>query len=175
MRGWKDTVIAIPGVLDTSYGVNEYRVFGTFREPKVLGTAAEGVITGIAERAIRTSYSFESKEARAEVGGPTARFYSASVRFSVKKTRLFDVDPNLTDEDRPLIDRLFPQVRLSKIATSLIRNTRDNELDPVRGTFLSADSEVAARLLGSEVGFVKTLVQMSWYGRCRRGGAPSSR
>jgi outer membrane protein insertion porin family len=156
----EDTVTPL-GQVESSYGVNEYRVLATFREPKVAGTPAQALFTGIAERAIRTSYSFVTREVRAEVGGNVKEHYNASVRFSVKKADLFDVDPGV---QKPVIDRLFPQVRLSKIGLSLIRNTRQpNDLDPTSGTFLTADPEVAARLLGSEVGYVKGLMQLSWY------------
>jgi outer membrane protein assembly complex protein YaeT len=157
-------IVGQPGVFESSYGVNEYRFLGTFREPKVAGTQAEALFTAIAERAIRTSYGFITREVRAEVGGNVREHYNASVRFSVKKADLFD--EKLTEDQKPLIDRLFPQVRLSKIAASLIRNTRfPNDLDPENGTYLSVDPEVAARLLGSEVGFVKTSMQFSWYRR----------
>jgi outer membrane protein insertion porin family len=160
----RDTLSDV-GLLESSYGVNEYRVYGTFREPRLFGSIADVVVTGIAERAIRTSYSFVTREARAEVGGRLSVDYSGAVRFSIERTRLFDVDPNLSLEERPLIDRLFPQVRLSKIAGTLIRNTRDDDLDPSRGMFVSADGELAARGLGSEVGYVKTFLQGSWYRR----------
>lgn len=159
----RDTLVA-PDVYESSYGVQEYRVFGTFREPKVLGAPAEVLVTGIAERVIRTSYSFVSREGRAEIGGSLGNVYSAAFRYSVKKSELFDTD-NLTDEERPLIDRLFPRVRLSKLSGSLIRNTRRNELDPEQGSFLTIDAEIAARALGSEVGYAKTLVQLSRYWR----------
>jgi len=158
----KDTVVA-PGVVNSDYGINEYRVLGTFREPKVFGTPAQALFTAIAEQAIRPSYSFVTQEARAEVGGNVATHYNASVRYALKNTKLLYVDPNLTEEEKPLIDRLFPQVRLSKVAGTVIRNTRDNDLDPSSGTFLSADAEVAARALGSEVGYLKSLMQLSWY------------
>jgi outer membrane protein assembly complex protein YaeT len=166
----KDTTTEL-GVVDSSYGINEYRVFGTFREPKFLGTPAQALFTAIAERAIRPSYTFVTREARAEVGGTVDRNYSASLRFSVKRTQLFDVDPNLTEEEKPLIDRLFPQVRLSKVSSQLTRNTRrdlgkdgkPNDLDPSAGTFISIEPEIAARAIGSEVGYVKNLLQLSWY------------
>jgi outer membrane protein insertion porin family len=151
------------GVLDTSYGVNEYRVYGTFREPRLFGSLADVVVTGIAERAIRTSYSFVTREVRAEVGGRLSADYSGAVRFSIQRTRLFDVDPNLSLEERPLIDRLFPQVRLSAVSGTLIHSTRDDDLDPSRGMFVSADGELAARGLGSEVGYLKGFIQGSWY------------
>ena len=138
-------------------------MFGTFREPRILGGPAELILTAIGERAIRASYSFDTVEARAEMGGQLSRIYIGAAGFSIENTELFDVDPSLSGANKPLIDRFFPQVRLSKFSGSLIRNTRDDDGDPSRGTFISADAEVAGRAIGSEIGYVKSFVQMSWY------------
>ena len=75
-----------------------------------------------------------------------------STRRSSRKTQL-------------LIDRLFPQVRLSSVSSSLIRDTRDEPLGPSRGTLVGIDTELAARAIGSEVGFVKSFVQGFAYRR----------
>ena len=158
----RDEVI-FPGEIDRSYGVNEYRVLGTFREPRVLGTPAAMLVTGIAERAIRPSYTFVTREARAEVARQVFRDYNVSGRFSVKKAEAFDVDPNLTDEQKPIVDRLFPQVRLSKLSGSLVWNTRDNNSDPSRGAIFTGELEVAPKFLGSEVAFIKGQAELSWY------------
>jgi outer membrane protein insertion porin family len=157
----RDTVT--PSGVESSYGINEYRIYVTFREPKLFGGPGEVLVTGIGERAIRASYSFDTIEARAQMGGRLSRIYTGAAGFSIENTELFDVDPSLTGDRKPPIDRFFPQVRLSKFSGSLIRNTRDDDLDPSRGTFMSADAEVAARAIGSEVGYVKTFVQGSWY------------
>jgi outer membrane protein insertion porin family len=71
----------------------------------------------------------------------------------------------LSEEDQALIDRQFPRVRLSIISGGMVRDTRDDLLDPERGTFLSAEGHLAARSLGGEVGFVKTYLQGSWFQR----------
>jgi outer membrane protein assembly factor BamA len=158
----RDEVIA-PGQVESSYGVNEYRVLGTFREPRLFGTSAAMLVTGIAERAIRPSYTFVTREARAEVARQLTRDYNVSGRFSVKKAEAFDVDPNLTEEQKPIVDRLFPQVRLSKLSGSVVWNTRDNNSDPSKGAIFTGELEVAPKFLGSEVGFVKGQAELSWY------------
>ena len=158
----QDTVLA-PGVVDSDYGINEYRVYGTFREPRLFGSPYEVLVTGISERAIRTSYSFETLEGRVQMGGRVSAIHTGLVGFSIENTEVFDIDPNLPEDQKPLIDRVFPQVRLSKFWGSLVRNTRDDDLDPSRGTFISTDAEVAGRAIGSEVGYVKGFVQASWY------------
>ncbi len=154
------------GAVSSSYGVNEYRIYGTYREPKLFGTPGVVVLTGIAERAIRASFSFVTREVREELVVQPSRIYSAVFRHSIERTELFDIDPTI---DPPLIDRVFPQVRLSKVASTVIRNTRDDDVDPSRGLFLSADGEVAARVIGSEVGYVKTFLQGSWYRQLTSG------
>jgi outer membrane protein insertion porin family len=136
----------------------EYRVLGQFREPKAFDTAADVVVTGLTEQARRSSFNFDRKEARVEAGFRLSPVYSAIGLYSFQRTRLFDV--RYTPEDAPpLIDRLFPQVRLSKVSGSLIRDKRDDPIDPSNGTLMIVDGEIAARLLGSEVGFVQTYLQ----------------
>jgi len=54
------------------------------------------------------------------------------------------------------VDRLFPQVLLSSFSGSAIRDTRSDQLDPAAGRYFSANVQVAARSIGSEVGFFKT-------------------
>jgi outer membrane protein assembly factor BamA len=145
------------------YGFNEYRVVGTFREPRVFNTAAEGLVTGIVDQAIRSSFNFVRRQARAEVGSRVSQRYSVAGRYSYEHTRLFD--ERFTDDEKPLIDRLFPQVRLSKLSGSFIRDARSDVIDPSDGTFIIVDGEVAPRAMGSEVGFVKTFLQGFRYQR----------
>ena len=54
---------------------------------------------------------------------------------------------------------MFPQVRLSSLSLAVARDSRDDLLEPQRGTFLSADGTLAGRAIGSEVGFAKTFLQ----------------
>jgi len=141
----------------SGYGFNEYRVVGTFREPRVFNTAADALVTGILDQAIRSSFNFVRREVRAEAGLRVSPQYSVAGRYSYEHTRLFD--ERFTEEEKPLIDRLFPQVRLSTFSGSFIRDTRNDILDPDAGTFVIVDGEVSARAAGSEVGFVKTFLQ----------------
>ena len=142
----------------------EYRVLGQFREPRAFDTRADVLVTGLVEQARRSSFNFDRKEARVEAGFRLSRVYSAIGLYSFQHTRLFD-ERFTPDAPPPLIDRVFPAVRLSKVSASLIRDKRDDPLDPSRGTMMIADGEIAARLLGSEVGFVQTYLQGFAYRR----------
>jgi len=141
----------------SGYGLNEYRVLGTYREPKIFNSRLDVLLTGILDQAIRSSFNFRTREARAEVGLRVSNAYSVAGRYSFEHTKLFD--ERFTEAEKPIIDRLFPRVRLSKFSTSVIRDTRDDVLYPNKGTFAVADGEIAARALGSQVGFAKTFVQ----------------
>ena len=48
---------------------------------------------------------------------------------------------------------------LSSFSGSLIYNTRDDPIDPTRGEYVSANSQLAAREIGSEVGFLKSYLK----------------
>jgi outer membrane protein insertion porin family len=151
-----------PPLQEESGRFYEYRVVGQFTEPRAFDTRAEVLVTGIVEQARRSSFNFDRKEARIEAGFPLSSIYTAIGIYSYQHTRVFD--ERFTPEDSPpLIDRLFPRVRLSKISASLIRDNRNDRLDPSGGTMAIVDGEIAARALGSEVGFVQTYLQGFYY------------
>jgi outer membrane protein assembly factor BamA len=156
------TLGALPVVEENQGRFYEYRVVGQFREPRAFETPAELLVTGIVEQARRSSFDFDRKEARLEAGFRLSRMYTAIGLYSFQRTRLFN--ERFTEEaPPPLIDRLFPEVRLSKISASLIRDNRSDLLDPSSGTLVIVDGEIAARALGSEVGFVQTYLQGFYY------------
>ncbi|HEU4691588.1 MAG TPA: POTRA domain-containing protein [Vicinamibacterales bacterium] len=142
----------------------EYRVLGQFREPRAFDTRADVVVTALVEQARRSSFNFDRREARVEAGVRLSPIYSAIGLYSFQRTRLFD-ERFTPDAPPPLIDRLFPEVRLSKVSASLIRDKRDDPLDPSTGTMMIVDGELAARAIGSEVGFVQTYLQGFYYHR----------
>ena len=150
--------------IESNVGFNEFRVIGTFREPRLFRGPSELLITGIVEQARRTTFNFSRRIARAEVGRQLTRATGLTGRYSFEKTKLFDqfFSPDAPDETL-LIDKLFPQVRLSKLAGSMIYDTRDDLLDPSRGEFFILDTDLAIRAIGSEVGFVRTYAQSFFY------------
>jgi outer membrane protein assembly factor BamA len=161
----RDSAVDADGMLtdevDSSYGLNEYRVVGTYREPRAFGSSSEVLATGIVEQAIRSSFNFRRRELRAQAGFRLSPIYSVSGLYSFQHTSLFD--EQFTPDEEPLIDRLFPQVRLSKVSASFIRDSRDDVLDASRDTLFIVDADLAARAIGSEVGFARTFVQGFYY------------
>ena len=147
---------------ETSYGFHEYRVVPSYREPRVFGTRSNLQVTGVVEQVTRTSYNFRRRELRAEAELAASRRYRLTGYYSLQRTNFFDVtDP----QDQPLIDRLFPTVRLSKFSGTVARDSRDDVLDPSLGTQAIFTTDVAARAIGSEVGYVRTYLQGFAYRR----------
>jgi outer membrane protein assembly factor BamA len=145
------------------YGLNEYRGFVAYREPRAFGTPGDMQFTGFVEQAIRSSFSFRRQGARAEYARRLRRSVTVTGRYSLDRTELFD--EQIAPEDQPLVDRLFPQVRLSSFTSSLLRDSRDDVLDPQRGTVVGVDGSIALPAIGSEVGFVRSFLQGFSYRR----------
>ncbi len=136
------------------WGFPEYRVLGQFRQPRVLGSTVDFRVTGTVEQQIRSSFNFSRRSTAAELAIRLPRSISASGGYQIQRTRVFN--QNVEESQQRNIDRLFPKVRLSSFLGSLIRDTRNDPVDPTAGQYLSANGQLAGRAIGSEVGFVKS-------------------
>jgi outer membrane translocation and assembly module TamA len=119
------------------------------------------------EQSVRPTYNYLRRAINAEFLRRLGTRATLSGRYLLDFTRLFD--ERIPENDQPLIDRLFPQVRLSVLSSGASWDGRDSPLAPTRGTFLSADLEVAVRALASEVGYLKTFLQASNFRRLGAG------
>lgn len=158
-----------PGVENTDpsdnggYGFNDYRALVTFREPRAFGTGGDAQLNAFVEQGSRTSFDFNRKGVGADYAKHLNPTLTVSGRYTFDYTKLFDTQ--ILPEDQLLIDRLFPQVKLSKVFGAVLRDSRDDVLDPQRGAVIGLDGSFAARALGSQVGFARTFVQSFWYRR----------
>ena len=116
------------------------------------------------EQQRRASFNFGRKSFIAEAGRRIRQTVTVSASYQIQQTKLFDVR-EVAPSDQLLIDRLFPQVRLSKFSGGVLRDSRDDVLDPQRGAVVGLDTSVAAKTFGSEVGFVKSFAQGFIYRR----------
>ena len=147
-----------------AFGFAEYRIVGTYREPRAFGVNADLSFTAAVEQGVRSSFNFARKGVNAErrpaSGAGPARERPILIRHDPHVRR----DSSVSRTNRA-IDRIFPQVRLSAFAGGISRDTRDDVLDPERGTFVSAEGTLATRALGGQVGFIKSYVQGFWFRR----------
>ena len=81
----------------------------------------------------------------------------------LQKTFVFDEKIDDNDPSKPLIDRLFPNILLSSFSASIIRDTRNDPVDPTNGAYSSASGQIAARAIGSQIGLVKSFLSSLIY------------
>jgi outer membrane protein assembly complex protein YaeT len=142
---------------DDGYGFNEYIARVTYGERRVLGSDADITVSAGVEQGVRSSFDFNRRGATASLARRLSRTWAISGRYGLDHTKLLNIKADFAAQ--PEVDRLFPQVRLSSVSSSVIRDTRDDLVDPTTGSLLGSDTELAARALGSEVGYIKTFFQ----------------
>lgn len=145
------------------FGITEYRVVGSYREPRAFRFDLDLLVSAGFERSKRTSFSFNRDTASAEVLRRLSPTVRVSGRYALEYTELFDV--RIDESEQLLIDRLFPQFRLSIFSASIVRDTRNDPVDPERGMLLGLDVDTAPRALGSQVGFAKSFAQAFYFKR----------
>ena len=143
----------------TSGRLTEYRLLGTYREPRLFDTATDGLLNATIEQQIRSSFTFRREGITAQAARRLTRGLSMSVAYQIQRNELLAV--NVAEPDVPLINRLFSPdpVRLSGFSASIIRDTRDDAVNPGSGQYLTANGQVDAVAIGSQVGFAKSFLR----------------
>jgi outer membrane protein assembly complex protein YaeT len=136
--------------------LTEYRVVGTFREPRLFDSQADAFLNATIEQQHRSTFDFARRSFSANVERRFPGPYRVTGSYLLQRTRVFNLTTDPTDPNIPLIDRAFPQYLLSSFSGSLIRDTRDDSLDTHDGNYLSANGQLAAEAIGSEVGLIKS-------------------
>jgi outer membrane protein assembly complex protein YaeT len=136
--------------------LTEYRLIGTFREPRLLNTPVDGFANITLEQQRRSSFNFTRRSASLDAARKITPRIAVTGSYQLQRTAVFLFSGS--SEEGLLIDRLFPQFRLSSFSATVIRDTRDDTVDPGRGDYLSVNSQLAGNAIGSEVGFVKSFV-----------------
>ena len=144
-------------VPQSSLGFNEYRVLLNYREPRVFGRSGDLFASGFVEQVIRPSFDLFSRGVNAELRRAIGLTMTGSVGYAYGQNRV--TNRQTPDEEQPLVDRLFEKFTLSSVSSGLVRDTRDDPLDPTSGSLVGVDGEMALRGIGSEVGFAKTTFQ----------------
>jgi outer membrane protein insertion porin family len=135
------------------YGFTEYRVLGTYHEPRVFGTPLDGVVNGTVEQQIRSSFNLARRSFTLEGLRRLTPRIGVGGAYQLQHTEV--LDSRIDESEQPLIDRVFTQVRLSSLFGQAFYDTRDEPLDSTRGEYVGANVQLAARRIGSEVGFAK--------------------
>jgi len=134
----------------------EYTAIATYREPRIFDTAADAFVNATFEQQRRSSFNFSRRGVSADIARKLTRTVSVTGTYQIQRTSVFD--ERLSPEDKPLVDRLFSNVRLSSFASSLTRDTRNDPVDPSHGEYASISGQLAGRAIGSEIGFAKSFL-----------------
>lgn len=163
VRRKNDPPSPAPAEAGGALGFNEYRVLATYREPRAVGRAWDVLVSGFVERAIRPGFDLFSRGVTAQLTRSSGAATGTAVGYQLGNNDTSNRELNREDEN--IVDRLFPNVRLSSFTASQVLDTRDDPVDPSLGSLVTLESEVAARALGSEVGFSKSFLSGSLYRR----------
>lgn len=128
---------------DTSASIN-YKMPWIFEEPYDLR------LSFITQHLVKESYSLESMAVQTWLDHEFDRFTKGSVLYTVERNLLTDVAPGVTVTDEGANDYF-----LSAIGPILIRDTRDDQFNPKSGARHTAEVQVAAPFLWSDIGFVR--------------------
>ncbi|MEQ1897543.1 MAG: POTRA domain-containing protein [Vicinamibacterales bacterium] len=153
----RDTLGPDGSTVTSSYGLNQYRLVGTFREPRVFGSVADLLVVATTDQSVRSSFNFRTRELVGRAAFRPSPRHGVTGTYTYREVHLFG--ETFSEAERPLIDRLFPQVALSMFGVSMLRDTRTDALDPESGSFVAAEQTLAARAYGSEVGFIKSTLE----------------
>ena len=85
-----------------------------------------------------------------------------------RRRRLFDPCELPLSALRPGAPPPFPMLEQGALDVSLVRDTRDNPLNPARGAFMSVNFQGSPKLVGSDFDFVKEFVHLSFVHEFRR-------
>jgi outer membrane protein assembly complex protein YaeT len=143
------------------FGFFNYRTSTTYREYRAFFSRTDLVLVATAERDVQSHFNYTRQSLQASLVRRFTTPLTVTAGYALRFTDVFD--DSIPPDERLLIDKLFPQVRLSTLATGVLWDRRDDPITPGRGTLTSANVEAAPRAIGSEVGFVKALVQGSTY------------
>lgn len=131
------------------------------------GQSGDLFVSGFAEQVIRPSFDLISRGVNTELRREIGAAMTGRLGHTYGVNRI--ANEQLRPEDRPLVDRLFPEVTLSTVSAGLVRDTRTDPLEPAGGTLLAVDVEASSNVIGSAVGFAKTVLQGFYYRRLPGG------
>lgn len=134
------------------------RLLTTFREPYLLGRRQELFLTAFREEEDRDFFDFVRWGGIAQTARGLWPGWSLILRYTFHQTHSF----NIVNPDE--VGREFTNSTLSGPSTSLVKDTRDDPLDPRRGQFFSADLQLSHEWLGGD-SFAKGFLQMASYER----------
>lgn len=123
------------------------------REPWLFGRRLDSFLTGFWEEEDRTSFDYNRLGGIVQAGRALDSRTSLILRYLYQDTNVFNVEGSIDE-----LDRQYRTYTVSGPAASLVFDTRDDPLEPRRGTFLGADLQLSFEALGGE-GYLRSFFQ----------------
>ncbi len=130
-----------------------------FNKPWLFDLPVDGRLSLIDQVMRRPSYSLEKYAAIAGLDKDFTEFIKGSLQYEYEISRLFNVDEGakVSPEDEGTLD-------IGTISPIISRDSRDNPFNPRDGSANSLKLDYSAGMAtGSEVEFVRYILQSSWY------------
>jgi outer membrane protein assembly factor BamA len=119
------------------------RLLLNLREPWLLGRHLDSFLTAFWEEEDRQSFDYNRKGGVAQVGQSVNDRTTLIYRYLYQDTNVFNIE--VPPEE---IDRQFRTYTVSGPAFSVVWDTRDDPLEPRRGSFFASDLQLSADALG---------------------------
>jgi outer membrane protein insertion porin family len=125
------------------------------REPWLLGRRLDSFLNAFWEEEDRTSFDYKRKGGLLQVGRRVDERTALLFRYLYQGTTVFNIEIPLEE-----IDRQFRTYTVSGPTASVVWDSRDDPLEPRRGSFLGADLQLSLDALGG-ASFLKGFFQAS--------------
>jgi outer membrane protein insertion porin family len=119
------------------------RFLFNYREPWLFGRRLDSFLTAFWEEEDRKSFDYNRKGAIAQSGLALDRRTTLILRYLLQDTHVFNLE--VPEEE---IDRQFRTYTVSGPSGSVVWDRRDDPLEPTRGSFLGADTQLSLEALG---------------------------
>lgn len=138
-------------------GVRGSRLYATFREPRLFDREQELFVTGFREEENRQDFDYTRYGGFVQTARPLTKAWTLIGRLGYQRTRTYNVDVPPEEIEREYLPSTF-----AGPAASVVRDTRDDPLEPRQGSFLGGDVQLSLPALGAD-GFVKSFLQASLF------------
>lgn len=132
------------------FSLKEKRGVVSYEQPYFFGLPFQNILSGWLEREDRSSYGYDRRGASLSGVMPFVRDFLLLAALTWSSTTLYYLD--IAENE---IDRQFYPFSKTSVSFSAFRDRRDDSVNPVRGSFLSASLEWAYPLFGVESDFLK--------------------
>lgn len=136
----------------------------TLSDRRLFGIPFDGLITSFWELRERESFKVRRAGGALQLSRKLSSRVTALGRYSLEKVSAFDVELTRAEET----DIGIEDVRLANVGASIARDTRDDILEPGRGTFATGDLRLYLTPLGSTQQLARAFTSLAAFGRLGR-------